>query len=247
MKYMNFNLQIKNTLISYFVALGCIWLLAGYLLWQKGYNNSFLFLNAHYNEFFDKVMPHLTQLGDSLILTSLILLIFIRKDLPLTLTAILSILSSGIVLIFLKQVIFNDWHRPLTVLKENNDIHFITGYVEYFRSFPSGHSTTIGSAFPVIAVFFRKKSYIAAVFFAFLSALLSYTRVYLGSHFLGDILAGSMLGSLFAILSILFLLPKLRAYFLSKNESLWERIISLGFLIGIAGLIAGMIARYLII
>ena len=74
------------------------------------------------------------------------------------------------------------------VIGQEAGIHFIQGHVEYYKSFPSGHTTTLFSAFPMVAYYFRNR--LMQVSIAIAAILLSYTRIYLGSHFLNHHTSG---------------------------------------------------------
>ena len=237
------SVDTRKPLLIYFIVLTLFWIAAAFLLIQKGYEGSFLYLNSFDTPFLDNLVPHLTQLGDSLILSSLFLLLG-RVNASLSLTAVISIITSGLVLIALKQLVFHDWHRPLTVLKDVPGIHSIEGYIEYYTSFPSGHATSVASALPVLTLLIRRNPVLPGLI-AVLTACLCFTRIYLASHFLGDVLAGSMLGSVFAILCIAYVYPRI----LQKLTSGVKSSTSVGnilFIIGLVGLLLGLALRYLI-
>lgn len=236
----------KRPLRIYFFSLFVLVFAATLLLIKKGYNDSFLYLNSFHNNFFDAIVPHMTQLGDSLILSSILIILLIRKHQAVAITAVISILASGLIVILLKQLVFYDWHRPLTVLKVNAEIHSISGYVEYYRSFPSGHSTSISSAIPFLAILQRRKEAFMPILLGITTALLCYTRIYLGSHFLGDVLGGIVLGSSSAVFCFFVVHPRL-VRFLSSKEAKYRQLITRILLtIAIFGLVVGLTSRYFI-
>ena len=59
-------------------------------------------------------------------------------------------------------------------------------------SFPSGHTAIAFCAATVLSYYLSKKSLKISIFF--LAALIAYSRIYLGVHFLGDILGGVFVG-----------------------------------------------------
>ncbi|HHJ50898.1 MAG TPA: phosphatase PAP2 family protein [Phaeodactylibacter sp.] len=67
-----------------------------------------------------------------------------------------------------------------------------------FTSFPSGHTMAAFGLFALLAFFAQKKK-TGLLFFA-LAMLTAISRIYLGQHFLKDVYAGSIAGSLLAIL-----------------------------------------------
>lgn len=227
----------------YFTVVILFWIIAFILLLKMGYYGSFLFLNEHHSSLLDLVMPHLTHIGDSLILSALVLIFVSRINSSLALTIVISIILSGLVLVSLKNFVFPDWHRPLKVLGENSGIHFVEGHVEYKRAFPSGHTTTIFSAFAFFAFLFRKKGFQILVGIA--AILFCYTRIYLGSHFLGDVLAGSILGTFFAVLSLKYIYPAIKKSLDTKGELVQKKIKIIAMILGIMALALGISLRYI--
>ncbi|MFZ9915425.1 MAG: phosphatase PAP2 family protein [Phycisphaerales bacterium] len=72
---------------------------------------------------------------------------------------------------------------------------FTTGYD--FRSFPSGHATTCGAAFMVLALAFPRGRWPLLV----VGVAIASTRVAITAHYLSDILAGLALGMACALLT----------------------------------------------
>ncbi len=81
-------------------------------------------------------------------------------------------------------------------------------YQEHNYSFPSGHATTVIALVGMVAYFLcrhyqQPASRRIIVFFAvLLIGAVGFTRIYLGVHFLTDVLAGFMLGTLWLLLGI---------------------------------------------
>jgi membrane-associated phospholipid phosphatase len=67
------------------------------------------------------------------------------------------------------------------------------------NSFPSGHSTTCFAIFTSLALFFWKNQKLQFVL-SICAILFSLTRVYLSQHFLEDVIAGSLIGTITAVL-----------------------------------------------
>jgi membrane-associated phospholipid phosphatase len=91
--------------------------------------------------------------------------------------------------------------------------YFIDGVTHVgFASFPSGHSTSVFALATLLAIFDGSKKW---NFLYLLAAVaVGYSRIYLGQHFLGDVLVGSVIGVATAIgIHWLFLnkLPSRRA------------------------------------
>ena len=71
-------------------------------------------------------------------------------------------------------------------------------------SFPSGHSSGVYAMAFLVSLMFPKRAVVLTVFLY--AAIVSYSRVYLGIHYLSDVLAGAVLGSVVSF--VLFKLLK---------------------------------------
>jgi membrane-associated phospholipid phosphatase len=72
----------------------------------------------------------------------------------------------------------------------------------YTSSFPSGHTTAAFALF-VLMAFFTVKS-LHKTFWLIPAAMAGTSRIYLGQHFLQDVIAGAILGSTIAIMLFFF-------------------------------------------
>ena len=84
--------------------------------------------------------------------------------------------------------------RPELLFSKNIYGFFFFSKDFSYQAFPSGHATTIGAALAIVACFFPRYS-LALVS---LALLMAFSRVVTGAHFLSDIFAGVLLGTLFA-------------------------------------------------
>lgn len=111
--------------------------------------------------------------------------------------------------------------RPLEDPSLCNYLHLIPGYHPEGFSFYSSHSS---NAF-IIAVFtsllFRHTKF--TLFICTWAAIVAYTRIYLGAHFLGDVLVGITAGSLFGSLGYLLL------YYIQAKKHSKRKLISSNF------------------
>ena len=191
-----------------------------YLLVSLGYYDSFLFLNNKLNfPALNDFFVYITLLGDWAIAAGI--LIVRKRNNPGLLKELLFIAIVGIFIQLLKTLFFNNYDRPPGVFEENKFI-----YLEIIKmknhSFPSGHSA-VAAAWTLLVA---RKSRIVPVIIglAVLGILIAFSRVYIGVHFLGDIVAGSL---------ITFVLYFLLFGFLSKLKipGKFNRLYYLGFVI----------------
>jgi undecaprenyl-diphosphatase len=82
-------------------------------------------------------------------------------------------------------------------------------------SFPSGHSAT---AFAGAWLFTRYFPRLAALWYS-IAGLTAFSRIYLGDHYPGDVVSGSLLGTLFAML-----LKRVPWPWLPKQEPFWSQL-----------------------
>lgn len=189
-------------------------MIAGGMLLAYGYKESFLVLNRHFTPFWDSIMPHYTHLGDGVLLSVLLGLLWIPRDKALVLTMTIALLLIAIITAQLKFELFNTWHRPPSVFS-NADVglHYITLQSETMYSFPSGHSmAAIGMGF-FWAIALANTHKLWHIFIGVVAASICYSRVYIGVHFLGDIFVGGLLGLIIAAVTYLGVYKRLLAYF----------------------------------
>lgn len=141
-----------------------------------------------------------TQLGSSATVIGLMLIaaiIFVyRKKIPEAVGLLVSIAGSAAVVFILKELIAKP--RPM---------YPIPAYIETSYSFPSGHATlaialyvfllwTIYDAMPSL---WKKLTATSTVV---LVLAIGFSRLYLGVHYLSDVVAGYLLGGIFVVVGI---------------------------------------------
>lgn len=179
------------------------WVIGFSLLYHLGYQQSFLFLNRHFYVPIDWLMLDATFLGNGVVLMAFCILLFMRRHPENILLTAISLAISGIVIWFCKFLFFDGWNRPPLVFKGKALVHTVGNYSLLLHSFPSGHSIAVASIFTVLVTAFE--SYWRILLCALLTILISYTRIYTGVHFLGDVMTASVMGTLIAISVLLFL------------------------------------------
>ncbi len=156
-----------------------------------------LLINSSHSSFQDWFFKTITLLGDgwfAVIFSLVFLLIRFRYFFML----ILSFSISGLLAQFFKHIVFPSMQRPSAFLDKMPELSLVPGCDLYQAfSFPSGHTTT---AFAVILlagfIINRKSGFLTAMTLAMLTG---FSRVYISQHFLIDVLAGSVLGTLSAL------------------------------------------------
>lgn len=199
-------MKFIKSVLYFFITLSVFGTAGLILLYLLGYKGSFLYLNHLHFEAGDRVFPHLTHLADGLLLTTILSYVYVKKDKPWVVSMAWGLLFMAFVVNIFKYNVFPDWVRPPLVF-DKLQIHYITMQNECCNTFPSGHSATAACMFAFFAFQWEKirKSY--GILAGLATVLLGYSRIYIGVHFLGDVLFGSLLGFLIAVLSMTFIYP----------------------------------------
>jgi undecaprenyl-diphosphatase len=217
--------------ITPFLALTCIYLTGlSILLITLGYHESFFVLNSNRTPWLDWPMFIVTHLGDSMILASILTLLYIRQKPEAAITVIIVVIITGVLGQLLKITFFEQWDRPLRVFNESTAVHTLANYRLFHNSFPSGHSITAMAAFTAL-VWCLRPGVLFQLLFAVIAILITYSRIYLGVHFPGDVLAGSMVGIITALLIIPFIYEPINAIRFRNNFKIAMTILSVIFLI----------------
>ena len=204
---------------GYLATFIAFWAIGGILLVLMGYKESFLQLNQFHIPLLDLIMPHYTHLGHGALVSLLFILLAGHKlDLEIVFALILSLLLVAIMVNVGKFVFFEDWDRPLAMFKKRV-IHFISLTPNRFHAFPSGHSAVAATAFFFISAYAGKLKPLYGVFWGLVAITACYSRLYIGVHFLGDIVAGSMLGVGLSLGSFYFIRNKWGEGLKKLNES----------------------------
>src|SRR6201991_3822115 len=89
--------------------------------------------------------------------------------------------------------------RPKQFFAPGQYAFFIDGVTHTgFASFPSGHSTSVFALATILALLEKNKKTNVAYLFG--AVAVGYSRIYLGQHFLNDVLMGASIGMLTAVL-----------------------------------------------
>jgi membrane-associated phospholipid phosphatase len=176
--------------------------------------DGFFFLNPYHTNSLDWLFIFLTYLGDGIFPIALgLLLFFFRKRRYLSLMVISSYLLSGLIAQVLKYFILEA--RPAVFLEKIKYDYFMTDVTLHnYHSFPSGHTASAFALAAVLSFSVKNKNY--SLLFLAGAILVGYSRIYLGQHFMDDVLAGSVVGVISAIFCWLFF-DKLFDRLLNRN------------------------------
>jgi len=168
-----------------------------------GKAQSHIYATSFHAQLTDELFKYLTLLGHGLFIVMLSFLIsFIR--LRWFFLILLSFIISGLLAQILKNFAFPGAMRPVAFFDGIYNLHIIHG-VKMLRShsFPSGHSASAFALFFALAHITRRWHW--EIFFLLMAFAVAYSRVYLSQHFLIDILAGSFLGIISVVFSLMIL------------------------------------------
>ncbi|WP_315820171.1 phosphatase PAP2 family protein [Paraflavitalea speifideaquila] len=139
----------------------------------------------------DNFFTWFTLLGDGVVAFLLLGWFLIRRSYLQGIHILAAFISSGIVAQVIKQ--FSHMPRPRVYLQAGQYQHFIEGITRGgWSSFPSGHTATAFALATILALHSRNKW--AGLLYLLLAISVGYSRIYLGHHFLEDVLAGSIIG-----------------------------------------------------
>lgn len=206
-----------NQMMYFLGTLSFFWLVGGIYCLVVGYHQSFLTLNAIRHPLADLIMPHFTHLGDGLLLSCTLGFLFMPDKKVELVNLVGTLILTSLCISLAKSYLFSDWFRPLKVFEHSEEIYYISLDRLTRRSFPSGHSAAAGVILSFAAFNWEKSKRLFGLLLACGVMAISYSRLYIGVHFLGDILVGSFIGVLCSVLSLYMFHPRLSAYFLSLS------------------------------
>jgi membrane-associated phospholipid phosphatase len=205
--------QARTFLVTYLVLLVAV----GGILLSTPKHTAFFFVNGHHTPFFDQFFRPFTNVGDGIFYALVTLgLLFVRFRWALV--SLVCFALTSLAAQVGKQLIFTGHPRPFRYFGENPGfppLHVVEGVVMgTLKSFPSGHSTSAFSVFLLLTLVVKDKRW--GYVFVLLAAAAAYSRVYLAQHFVEDVYAGSVLGTVFT----LALVQWLTAYF-ARHPRAW--------------------------
>jgi undecaprenyl-diphosphatase len=156
--------------------------------------NIFLLVNSHHSPFFDSVMWAISMRTTWIPLYLLIIYLLIRQYgkrvwiILLFVPVLILITDQGATLIKDLTQRLRPCHEPALA----GLVHVVRGRCPGMYGFVSGHASNAFGLAAFTSILVRKKWYTWVIFIC--AVLISYSRVYLGVHYPGDVLAGGLLG-----------------------------------------------------
>jgi len=182
---------------NFFIGFLFFFLVGLVFLLTEGKAASFLYLNPYHQTTLDTFFIYLTFLGDGLFsITIFLILLFLRRY-----SQACQLMVAFLVSALLAQVLKNlfSMPRPKEFFAPGQYAYFINGVTHAgFSSFPSGHSTSVFALATLLALFEKNKKWNTLYLLG--AVAVGYSRIYLGQHFLGDVLVGSFIGVSLAVL-----------------------------------------------
>lgn len=203
--------RFSKNLTSYHWLLWGFLFMLGILFLAIFQNSNFsIIVNASHNNFLDQIFKYITFLGDGRFVF-LIALIYLFANKKYGTSILISLIINTILIQVLKRVVFSNRFRPSFYFKnliEDGSWNMIDGVELYEKfSFPSGHTALIFCLCMSICTFMKKKY--LPLLLVLLAYIVGFSRIYLSQHFLIDVLAGALIGSLIPILTFKYIEPLL--------------------------------------
>ncbi len=159
--------------------------------------NLFLWLNSHHSPFWDHIMWFVSGKIEWIPLYLVLLIFVIQRfkwqSISIVIAVIIAITLADQLAVKVFKEVFERL-RPSHNPEIEHLVHLVNNYHGGKYGFVSNHAANSFALAVFTSLLIRKKWFIAAMLFWAL--LVSYSRIYLGVHYPGDIIGGAILGSL---------------------------------------------------
>jgi len=186
----------------FFFVVGLVFLL------MEGKAGAFVALNPYHRSTLDTFFIYVTFLGDGTFSVLVIVLFLLMRRWPQACLVTISFLLSALLTGILKNVF--SMPRPKQFFAPGEYSYFINGVTNVgFASFPSGHTTSVFALATMLALLEKNKR--TNFIYLLVAVSVGYSRIYLGQHFLNDVLMGSTIGVLTSVVIYWLLSQKLQS------------------------------------
>jgi len=170
--------------------------ISGFCLVAFSAKDIFFQLNTIHTLYLDTFFQNYTLLGDGVFSIAVFLILLLAERALLAMQVITGYLLSGIISQVLKRLIHAP--RPHAIIQNTEYPYFIDGFTHTgMTSFPSGHTTSVFALAVLLALNTRDKR--RSLIYLVTAVITGYSRIYLGQHFLADVVAGALIGTLSAL------------------------------------------------
>ena len=160
-------------------------------------------INSHHSPFFDVFMPLYS--GKWVWVPFYASLVFVIARNYSWKVTLLSLLTAAVIITFSDQVSAQLLRPEVERLRPSNlqnpiseTVHIVNGYRGGNYSFPSAHAANSWALVTYVILLFRRK-WLSLMMVAW-AVLMCYSRMYLGVHYMGDLLAGMIIGAIGAMI-----------------------------------------------
>lgn len=172
----------------------------------------FLFLNGLHNPFFDEVMWWISQKSSwypfYIVLIGYIIYRFRKKSIiTLIVIALMVTISDQVSVHLFKDLIQR--LRPCHNSEISGIVHLVNDYCGGKYGFISSHASNTFALAVFLSVLFRNKYF--SLTLLLWASVVSYSRIYLGVHYPGDVFGGLITGSIIGVL-----LSKVNVYLVNR-------------------------------
>jgi membrane-associated phospholipid phosphatase len=192
--------KLKSIFVNnrfFFAGFLFFFLLGLFFLVTKGKAATFFYLNPYHRTPLDIFFINFTYLGDGLFSVGVIIILLVLRRWSQAIQVLTAFLVSALLAQLLKNLF--SMPRPKEFFNQGQYSYFIEGVTRVgFSSFPSGHTTSVFALATMLALFEKNKKW--NTLYLLVALGVGYSRIYLGQHFLNDVLVGSLIGVLLAVL-----------------------------------------------